>query len=406
MRPSEKAAARRQFGAAVLQGILAGLLLGAAFAGGYFYHDYADRRMNSTTDYGLLQEAEGLLAGHYLYELPPGEELVHSAAAGMVAALEDPYTYFVEPQTAEIDSNNLAGSFGGIGAEITVDEQARYVIVRVYPDNPAEGAGVEEGDIIAAVDGREVDATTTDMNALLSLVRGDIGDPVVLTLQRGDEVFDVEIVRAELLIPSTFWRVLEEDQRVGYIQVTRFTTRSPEEVKQAIEELREQNVDAYVLDLRNNGGGLVDAAVEVASEFLNGGVVLYEQRQGGAERVFNATRGGAALDEPLAVLVNNGTASAAEIVAGALQERGRATLVGEQTFGKGSVQLILPLSDASSLHVTTAEWYTPERYRIQGQGLAPDVEVTGDEDGQAALTAAVELLASALPVAEVESSSR
>src|SRR5690554_109063 len=188
MRPSEKAAARRQFGAAVLQCILAGLLLGAAFAGGYFYHDYADRQMNATTDYGLLQEAEGLLAGHYLYELPPGEELVHSAAAGMVAALEDPYTYFVEPQTAEIDSNNLAGSFGGIGAEITVDEQARYVIVRVYPDNPAEGAGVEERDIIAAVDGREVDATTTDMNALLSLVRGDIGDPVVLTLQRGDEV--------------------------------------------------------------------------------------------------------------------------------------------------------------------------------------------------------------------------
>src|SRR5690606_29765275 len=234
---------------------------------------------------------------------------------------------------------------------------ARYVIVRVYPDNPAEGAGVEEGDIIAAVDGREVDATTTDMNALLSLVRGDIGDPVVLTLQRGDEVFDVEIVRAELLIPSTFWRVLEEDQRVGYIQVTRFTTRSPEEVKQAIEELREQNVDAYVLDLRNNGGGLVDAAVEVASEFLNGGVVLYEQRQGGADRVFNATRGGTALDEPIAVLVNNGTASAAEIVAGALQERGRATLVGEPTFGKGSVRLILPLSDASSLHVTTAEWY-------------------------------------------------
>lgn len=403
MQTSDKLAARRQFGMAVLQGILAGLLLGAAFAGGYFYHDFATNRTASTTDYGLLQEAEGLLAGHYLYDMPPSEELVHSAAAGMVASLEDPYTYFVEPQTAEIDHNNLAGSFGGIGAEIAVDEQGRYVIARIYLDNPAHAAGVQEGDVIAAVDGREVAATTTDMNALLSLVRGEVGDPVVLTLQRGDEIFDVEIIRAELLIPSTFWRVLEEDQRVGYIQVTRFTTRSPEEVREALAELREQNVDAYILDLRNNGGGLVDAAVGVAGEFLNGGVVLYEQRQGDAERVFNASRGGAALEEPLAILVNNGTASAAEIVAGALQERDRATLVGEQTFGKGSVQLILPLSDASSLHVTTAEWYTPERYRIQGQGLAPDVEVTGDEDGQATLAAAVELLTLALPVAEAES---
>ncbi|HQE20030.1 MAG TPA: S41 family peptidase, partial [Aggregatilineales bacterium] len=163
---------------------------------------------------------------------------------------------------------------------------------------------------------------------------------------------------------------------------------------------------AYVIDLRHNGGGLVNAAVDVVSEFLDGGVVLYETRQGGEERTFSASRGGAATEEPLVVLVNRGTASASEIVAGALQDRERAVLVGEQTFGKGSVQLILTLSDSSSLHVTTAEWYTPNRHRLQDQGLTPDIPVESDEDGQAALSAALEYLNSELAVAEVSDGAR
>lgn len=390
----------RQFGAAILQGLGAGVLLLGAFVGGYLYHAHRAAPA-STASFDLLQETETLLRDHFLYDLPNDADLVHSAAKGMVASLEDPYTYFVEPQTAELDENGLAGSFGGIGAEIGVDEAGHYVIMDVYRNNPAYEAGLQAGDIIAAVDGVEVDVESVDTNALLAAIRGDIGEPLTMTIQRGDEVFDVEIIRAEVLIPSVFWRVLEEDDRVGYIQIIRFTNRSPEEVSQAIDELSAEGVEAYIIDLQNNGGGLVDSAVDVAGNFLNGGVVLYETRNNGENRTFNASRGGKALDKPVVVLVNGGTASASEILAGAFQDRARATLVGEQTYGKGSVQLILTLSDDSSLHVTTAEWFTPERNRIQDQGLEPDIPVTADEqNAHAALSAALEYLNSELSVAE------
>lgn len=390
----------RQFGAAVLQGLLAGLLLGAAFAGGFLYHAHFVTGATGDTDYGLLQEIEANLDRYFLYPLPEQDSMVHSAAAGMVQALDDPYTFFVEPQMAEIDENSLAGSFGGIGAEIAVDDEGRYVIANVYRDNPAYAAGIQAGDVILAVDELDVVASDVGMNELLAAIRGDVGDPVVLTLQRGDDTLTITVVRAEVLVPSVFWEVLEADDRVGYIQIVRFTTRTAEEVEQAIRALGAERVGAFVVDLRGNGGGLVDAAVDVVSQFVSGGVVLYEQRQGGDERVFSASRGGAALDEPLVVLVDGSTASAAEIVSGALQDRGRATLVGEPTFGKGSVQLILSLSDASSLHVTTAEWYTPDRHRIQDQGLTPDVPADAADDG-AVFQQALEVLDRALSVAAV-----
>lgn len=397
---SERTHHWRQFGTAIMQGVGAGILLIAAFAGGYLYHAHTVTPA-STASFDLLQETEALLQNHFLYDIPSDADLVHSAAEGMVASLDDPYTFFVEPQTAELDENSLAGSFGGIGAEIGVDDAGHYVIMDVYRDNPAYEAGLQAGDIIVAVDGADVDVETVDTNALLAAVRGDIGEPLMLTIRRGDEQFDVELIRAEVLIPSVFWRVLEEDQRVGYIQITRFTNRSPEEVSQAIDELSAQGVEAYIIDLQNNGGGLVDSAVDIAGNFLDGGVVLYETRNNGENRTFNASRGGKALDKPVVVLVNGGTASASEILAGAFRDRGRATLVGEQTYGKGSVQLILSLSDDSSLHVTTAEWFTPKHHRIQDQGLTPDISVAADDQNEhAALTAALEYLNSELSVAD------
>jgi carboxyl-terminal processing protease len=387
-------------GFTALRGAGIGLLLVATFMAGYFYRAHAAGARAAETDFSLLQEVEGVLANHYLYDLPGEAALVHGAAAGMVAALDDPYTYFTEPEATEIDQTNLAGSFGGIGAEITRNAQGEYVIHDVYRDNPAFEAGVEAGDIIVAVDGVPVDETAPTMNALLAAIRGEIGDPVTLTLRRDGDEFDVTIIRAEVLIPSTFWRVLEDDERIGYIQITRFTTRSPEEVHQAIEELQAQGVEAFVLDLRNNGGGLVDSAVKVSGEFMDGGAVLVEQRRGSDERVFNASRGGLAFDEPLAVLTNESTASAAEIVTGALQDRGRATVIGGQTFGKGSVQLIFDLSDHSSLHVTNAEWFTPDGRRIQGEGLAPDIAVEPEDEGDAPLRAAVDYLDEHLALAD------
>ena len=172
-------------------------------------------------------------------------------------------------------------------------------------------------------------------------------------------------------------------ESIGYIQLTAFTERSNKELGEAFDELTAQGAESYILDLRNNGGGLLDAAVDVTSQFLREGVVLREDRKNLGERVYDVVGGGKALDQPLVVLVNGGTASASEIVAGALQDYGRADLIGEKTFGKGSVQLIYELSDDSRLHVTVAKWFTPNNNAIDGTGLQPDIEVLFSEEDHA-----------------------
>jgi carboxyl-terminal processing protease len=200
---------------------------------------------------------------------------------------------------------------------------------------------------------------------------------VVLTVERegAADPIDLTVVRAVIETPSVFWRILEENPTIGYIQLTSFTERSNDELGQAIDELTEQGAKSFILDIRGNGGGLLETAVDVASQFLDDGVVLQENRKNEGERVYEARGQGKALDQPLVLLVNGGTASASEIVAGALQDRNRAPLIGEKTFGKGSVQLIYELSDDSRLHVTVAKWFTPNNNAIDGVGLVPDIEV-------------------------------
>ncbi|NDJ55068.1 MAG: hypothetical protein GYB68_18515, partial [Chloroflexi bacterium] len=248
----------------------------------------------------------------------------------------------------------------------------------------------------------DVGADTPDPD-LTALVRGDVDSIVQITVRRDDQLLTFDVQRAEVLVPSTFWQIAHDDPAIGLIQITRFTDRAPAETQQAIRELREQGAVAFIIDIRNNGGGLVDSAVAIAGEFLAGGVVLFEERQGTPnEERKTASLGGAALNDPVVVLVNGGTASASEILAGALQDRGRGLLVGEPTFGKGSVQVILPLSDGSSLHVTNAEWFTPNYNRIEGQGLTPDVIVTPIEGQDSALLRAIELLSEQIRVVDTD----
>jgi carboxyl-terminal processing protease len=206
---------------------------------------------------------------------------------------------------------------------------------------------------------------------------------VTITVERpgADEPIDITIERAVIETPSAQWRILEEAPTIGYIQLISFTERSNKELNKAFAELSAQGAEGYILDLRGNGGGLLETAVDVASQFLREGVVLREDRKNEGERVYEVRSGGKALDQPLVVLVNGGTASASEIVAGALQDYKRGTLIGEKTFGKGSVQLIYELSDASRLHVTVAKWFTPNNNAIDSKGLTPDIEVLiSDED--------------------------
>jgi carboxyl-terminal processing protease len=188
------------------------------------------------------------------------------------------------------------------------------------------------------------------------------------------------VERDDILIPSVSYRILAEAPAVGYIQLSRFSGESGREIEEAIAELQEQGAQQLILDLRHNGGGLLNAAVEVADHFLEGGVVLYQDSRGEDERTFEASADAVAPAMPLVVLVDGGTASSSEILAGALQDRERGLLIGSQTFGKGSVQLVYDLSDGSSVHVTASRWYTPNRHQIDQQGLTPDIAVEATQE--------------------------
>jgi carboxyl-terminal processing protease len=327
-------------------------------------------------------------------DLPSDTQLVYSAIRGALTSLDDPYSIFVEPQPREMERDEFRGSYGGIGAYVSKDDAGNFVLNPIDESQPSAVAGILEGDILLAIDGQPVSADMTVEDVVVA-IRGPLGEEVVLTIRHpaAQESVEITIVRAEIELPSVDWRVLEEDPAIGYIQITRFTERSPEEVQEALDELIEAGVDQLILDLRHNPGGLLHPAVDVADHFLDGGVVLYERKAGGEERSFKATRGGTATELPLVVLVDGGTASASEIVAGALQDLGRATLIGETTFGKGAVQNVYQLSDGSSLHITSARWFTPNQQELHGQGLTPDVVIAlGEANTDVQLTRGVEFL--------------
>ena len=364
------------------------ILAGSAFAAGYLMRGLVNGRESSLVraqqdDLALFQEAWALVEGNFLGTLPDSRQVTYGAIRGSLATLGDPYTVFIEPAAREVERERLQGSFGGIGAYITRSEETGEVLLEPIPGNPAEAAGILAGDVLLAVDGQAISDALT-VPEIVELVKGEKGTSVTLTVRHPDatEAVDIAVVRADILLPSVTFRLLEADPTIGYISLSRFSGESGNEVGAALQELLSQGATRFVLDLRQNGGGLRDAAVDVADHFLNNGPVLYLDSQQEGERVFNASDETLAPDQPLVVLIDSGTASASEIVAGALRDRERATLIGNSpTFGKGSVQLVFDLSDGSSVHVTSARWLTPNRLQLDGEGIPPDilVEVTQDD---------------------------
>lgn len=357
------------------------LLAGTAFASGYFANDFLEQRVGTASasegeeEFALFWEAWSWIQGSYLGEIPPMKQITYGAIRGALNELGDPYTVFIEPPAREQERESLRGNFGGIGAHLSRNE-AGEVILEPIPGNPAEMAGILVGDVLLAVDGVEVSALDP-VEEIAEAIRGEKGTSVTLTvLHRGaSEPEDITIERGDILIPSVTYHVLPESPSIGYIRLSRFSGESSNEVDAAIEQLRAERVQGLILDLRQNGGGLLDAAVAIADHFLEDGPILYQQSKGQEERVFEATSGGSGVDIPLVVLIDGGTASASEILAGALQDRERASLIGTPTFGKGSVQLVYDLSDGSSVHVTASRWLTPERHQLDQQGLQPDISV-------------------------------
>ncbi len=369
----------------ILTILLLVLLAASAFAAGFFTNDFVRLQtggilsgftVRDRQPFDLFWEAWALVEDNYIGELPTAQAFTYAAIRGAVQSLNDPYTVFIEPVVREQERDSLRGSFGGIGAYLRRPEDGGDIILEPIPGNPAEKAGIQLGDVLLAVDGVPI---TPEMAVadVAEMIRGEKGTKVTLTVRHPDSVatVDITIERADILIPSVTYRMLEAETPIGYIQLTRFSGESRNEVRGALEDLLAQGAQGVVLDLRGNGGGLLAAAVDVADLFLTNKVVVRQESRREGERIERTTSQTVAPDIPLVVLVDGGTASAAEILAGALRDHERAALIGQRTFGKGSVQLVFDLSDGSSVHVTSARWFTPAGQQIDQKGLEPDIAV-------------------------------
>jgi carboxyl-terminal processing protease len=314
---------------------------------------------------------------YYGADLPDAKNLAYNAIRGVIFGLEDQFTSFVTPSSARLIEEDATGSFSGIGAVVQLSKQRVLQISRVYSNSPAEKAGLKTGDLIIEVDGQSI--IGDDLSEQVAKVRGPAGSVVKLTIVRGeDKPFAAEVTRATIEIKLVESRMIGD---VAYVALSKFdSTTTAQQLNDVIKPLLANNPRGLVFDLRGNPGGFLDQAIAVADIFLDKGVVLYERRKDGTETVFRSDNSGIAQDIPLVVLINGGSASAAEIVAGAIQDRGRGKLIGEKSFGKGSVQQINRLSDGSQLRVTIAHWFTPNNRGIHGDGLEPDMTVAASDD--------------------------
>lgn len=355
--------------------IVAVLLVGSFWAGDAFHgRVFNPFTPNSTerVDFSSLNDLYVLMRNNFDGKID-AKKALEGAKAGLVAAGGDPYTVYLDAEAAKSLTNDLSGALSGIGAEIGVKNSYITVIAPV-DGTPAKKAGLQPGDIIAKIN--KEDTTGMSVDTAVSKIRGKKDTQVTLTLVRGttSPAFDVTITRADIVVPSVKWSMKESN--IGYIQLTRFGPDTENLTRTAATELKAQGAQKIILDLRNNGGGYLDAGVAVASEFLPSGKLIVEERTAGKTRdKLKSSGDGKLVGLPLVILVNGGSASASEIVAGALRDNNVAKLVGEKTFGKGSVQEIKQLPGGSAFKVTIAHWYTPNGTFINKEGIKPDTEV-------------------------------
>ncbi len=370
----------------VLLGLFIGFCVAGIFAAGYYTRDVLQVVHRSGDEgfisYQLLDEVQVILEQSYLRTLPPVRVREYAAIRGLLSSLEDRNTFLIDPPVAASEQHVLSGAYGGIGVSIRRDEQGR-IILTPFADGPAARAGVVEGDRLVAVNGRPIQLSDS-LDSIDQSMRGEVGNNngVSITVASVEGNERTLFIPFELItVPSIVWRVLEEDKRIGYVHLLRFTERTPKELDEALKNLIGQDIRAVVVDVRNNSGGLLQQSIDVAGAFIEEGVIAYEVNRAG-EVKYETSSGGVGESIPLVVLINERTASAAEIVAGAIQDYGRGVVIGQRTFGKGTMQRIYQLSDGSSVHVTFAEWLTPKRRSIDRLGIVPDIEMIPDVNGR------------------------
>ncbi len=335
-------------------------------------------RENSTyPQLRTFTEVLSLIEANYVSKVE-GKRLIRGAINGMLRTL-DPHSSYLSPESYKEMHVETSGRFGGLGIEITIRTGVLTVVTPIE-DTPAYREGVKAGDQILQIE----DTTTKDMNLIevVRILRGKPGSKVTITVRRKGEpkLLKFTITREIIRIKSVRSRMLRDN--IGYVRLRSFQSTTAEEVRKSVEKLREKNVRGIVMDLRNNPGGLLSQAIAVSDLFLDSGnlIVFTKGRLDNQRSRYTSTEDGGVYDYPLVVLVNPASASASEIVAGAFQDLKRATIMGEKTFGKGSVQTIVPLTDGSGLRLTTALYYTPNGRRIQGKGIVPDITVLASPD--------------------------
>ena len=368
---------------------LAAVVGAVLFIGGYLAGGGASSSGCATPDeaFAAFCEAYDRLQDEYVDDLDP-DKLAEGALRGMFQyGVEDPYSGYMPPEQYQQALGDLSGSFGGIGAEMAMtntedpadlasctsfNDVCRLVVVAPLADTPAEKAGLQSGDHVLAVDGESVEGST--VNDQVTKIRGEPGTQVTLTIQRdGGEPFDLTITREEIVLQEVETRMI--DEHVGYIALNGFSAPASEQFATGLRELLDDGADQLVFDLRDNPGGYIDAAEQIASQFLAEGVIFTQESANDDVRRYEATGDGIATDPdlPLVVLINGGSASASEIVAAALQERGRATLVGEPSFGKNTVQVWGRLQNDGGVRITISRWFTPEHNSVAPDGIQPDI---------------------------------
>ncbi len=362
-------------------------------------HEDPPAYLTKDVDFKLFWEVWDYVHQHSFNRPLVDTKLFYGALAGLVSGLEDPYSIFMNPELANEFNNELEGTFDGIGAEIGIRNN-NLVIVAPLASSPAERAGLKPGDRIIGIDG--LDTTGMAVDYAVTLIRGQRGTEVTLAiLSNGNtEPKEIKIIREKIVIRvvQTELKKMEDGRKIAYIKVVHFAADTDEKFRSAWQQLKSQGAEAIILDLRNNPGGYLDQAVALASHWVTSGTVVKEKIPEQGYQDYASIGPGDLNELPTVVLVNGGSASASEIVTGALQDWELATIVGEKTFGKGSVQDLQEFADGSAVKLTIAKWFTPQERSIDQTGLTPDIvvertrdDIEADKDPQ--LEAALDLLA-------------
>ena len=371
-----------------------------AFAGGYvigqsglaplpLFQNYGGTPANLEDTFTPFWEVWDLVHARFVEQPVDNVALVEGAIEGMLATLDDPHTRYLSPEDEALTRENMEGEIQGIGAEVS-EEDGRIVIVSPIEGSPAEAAGLLPGDVLLTAD--SVDLVGMSVLEAAQLVRGPKGTVVVLGIERDGEQFEVSIERDTIKIASVRGEML--DNGLAYIRLTQFGQSSDEDLEALLETLTAQNPAGIILDLRRNPGGSLDTAVNIADQFLPEGIILSERFGTGRETEFESTDEGFADDLPLAVLLDEGSASASEVLAGAIQDRERGVLIGQTSFGKGTVQSWQALSNGGGVRITTARWLTPNDNWIHESGLTPDyfIPLSKADEEDVQLEAAIDFL--------------